>query len=287
MTSANSSVRALRWALVGIGLMLPVLSLVPLGSLWLWQNGYLIPWAIAACTSTVIAWATQRWLLGTVATGEASGVSGSATTTPGDTTWTPAETAAWAKVQEIAALVVPDTLGSQEALLELGQRTLETVARSLHPDHKDPLLKFTAPEALALIERVAGRLDTFVRESVPLGDRLTLAQLMTLYRWRGSIEIAEQAWGVWRALRVLNPASALANEVRERVSKELVTWGKTHIARKLATVYVEEVGRAAIDLYGGRLRFAPDRAGSRGHATGRPGCLRCRRARPRRGSAPA
>ena len=33
--------------LVAITLLLPMLSLVPLGSLWLWQNGYVIAWALS------------------------------------------------------------------------------------------------------------------------------------------------------------------------------------------------------------------------------------------------
>ena len=193
MRRDSPAVRALRWAMVGAGLALPLLSLVPLGSYWLWQNGYLIPWAIAACISTVAAWAAQRWLLAPIRGVPAAVATDPGAIMPGDTTWTPAEQAAWAKVQDIVKLTDPALLGSRETLLELGQRTVETVATSLHPERKDPLLQFTAPEALALVERVAGRLDTFVRESVPLGDRLTLAQLKALYEWRGAIEMAEQA----------------------------------------------------------------------------------------------
>jgi predicted GTPase len=253
------AVRTLRLVLVALGLALPVLSLVPLGSFWLWQNGYLIHWAIGACLSTLMAWMLQRWLLGERRDTSSSVSAAEAEVSAGDATWTPAENAAWSRVQEIARAIEPEALTSREALFAIGQQTVEGVAKTLHPERKDPLLQFTAPEALALVERVSGRLETFVRENVPLGDRLTLAQLAELYRWRGAIEMAEQAWSVWRVLRMMNPASALANEVRERVSKELMAWGKSHIARNLATFYVEEVGRAAIDLYGGRLRLAPER----------------------------
>jgi GTP-binding protein EngB required for normal cell division len=259
MSRDNSAVRTLRWVLVGLGLAFPALTLVPLGSVWLWQNGYLIHWAIAACISTVTAWAVQRWLLGPPRGPTSAPSRTEPEISTGGASWTPAENAAWTRVQEIARTLDPETLATREALLAIGQRTVETVATTLHPERKDPLLQFTAPEALALVERVSGRLETFVRDNVPLGDRLTLAQLAELYRWRGAIEMAEQAWSVWRVLRMMNPASALANEVRERVSKELVAWGKSHIARRLATFYVEEVGRAAIDLYGGRLRVVPER----------------------------
>ena len=33
----------------------------------------------------------------------------------------------------------------------------ETVAKVYHPDRKDPMLRFTVPEALTLIEQVSGR----------------------------------------------------------------------------------------------------------------------------------
>jgi predicted GTPase len=97
----------------------------------------------------------------------------------------------------------------------------------------------------------------FLDENVPLGDRLTVAQLLALYSWRGLIEVTEKAYDVWRAVRLLNPVTAATSELRERLSKKMLEWGRDHLARQLARTYVEEVGRAAIDLYGGRLKVRP------------------------------
>lgn len=264
MSRASAAVRTIRLSLVGLGLVLPVLSLIPLGSYWLWERGFLLYWALGACVTTLLAWALSRWLLRPDpdvlqrAAVEAGGTV--------DPAWTPAENAAWARVTALAQEIDPARLTTREEIVALGQRVIETVALSLHPDRKSPLLQFTAPEALSLMERVSGRMNQFVRENVPLGDRLTLAQLKALYEWKGAIDVYEQAWSVWRVIRMINPATALANEVRERLSKELMAWGKDHVARRLATVYVEEVGRAAIDLYGGRLRVS--RAVLEGHVSG-------------------
>ena len=255
-------VRGLRWALLGLGIFLPVVTLIPLGSLWLWQNGYLIPWGIGVTLTTLVAYAALRWLVGPTAApspAPSSGAGGAPVPTSADPGWTPAEQAAWARVQTIAADVDPDKLATREAALALGLQTIEAVALSLKPERRDPLLQFTAPEALALIERVAARMNGFVRDSVPLGEQLTVAQALALYRWRGAFDTAQQAYGVWRAIRVLNPATAIASEIRERLSKEIMSWGRDHIARRLAVAFVEEVGRAAIDLYGGRLRLDPAR----------------------------
>ena len=259
--AAKSAGTTLRWTLIGLGIFLPILTLIPLGSLWLWQSGWLIPWAIGATLTTTTIYLALRWLTAPTATrsqdtGETAGGHIPSAADPG---WTPAEQVAWHKVQAIAAGVSPETLHSREAALALGLQTIEAVALSLKPERRDPLLQFTAPEALALIERVSTRMNGFVRDNVPFSDKLTVAQVVALYRWRGAIETAEKAYGVWRAIRVLNPATAIASELRERLSKEIMSWGREHIARRLASAFVEEIGRAAIDLYGGRLRLDPVR----------------------------
>lgn len=248
--SPKTAVGRARLLIVAVGLMLPLLSLVPLGSLWLWQNGLLLWWGAAALTSTLVFYALARWLLPDTPPHAAPPRAETAAADPG---WTPLETKAWEQVQAIVRETLPETLDTREAVLALGRRTIEAVATTLHPDRKDPLWQFTAPEALALAERVSGRLRVLIGGSIPLGDRLTIAQLMQLYRWRGTIKAAETAWDVWRAMRVLNPASALASEVRERLSKAMMQWGKEHLTRRIVQIYIEEVGRGAIDLYAGRL----------------------------------
>jgi predicted GTPase len=82
--------------------------------------------------------------------------------------------------------------------------------------------------------------------------------MMAIYRWKGTIELAEKAYDLWRLARFINPLSAATHEVRERLSREMLQWGRDHIARRLAATYVKEIGRAAIDLYGGRLRVSEE-----------------------------
>jgi predicted GTPase len=57
---------------------------------------------------------------------------------------------------------------------------------------------------------------------------------------------------------MLNPATAVTQELRERLSNQMYRWGREELAKRVARAYVKEVGRAAIDLYGGRLRVAPE-----------------------------
>lgn len=251
MSTERRSKRYLRNIMLLVGLVLPTLTLVPLGGLWLWERGLSLYWAAGAALSVIGIWLWQRHLLrepiamAERAAGEA---------TPPDIVWTPAESKAWEQVQRIARELDPDTLTSRDEVLALGKRTVEAVARTLHPEEKDPLLRFTVPEALALVEQVSRELRPLIIENIPLGDRLTVGQVAALYDWRWLIGGYEKVYDVWRVIRMLNPAAAAAQEVREQVTKQMVKWGKDRIVRTLAERYVEEVGRAAIDLYGGRLK---------------------------------
>jgi hypothetical protein len=52
--------RRARGILILLGLLLPTLSLVPFGSIWLWQQGYLLYWAAEACLVIVATYLIQR-----------------------------------------------------------------------------------------------------------------------------------------------------------------------------------------------------------------------------------
>ncbi len=248
-----------------VSLLLPALSLMLVGSYYLWQSGYLLPWAIAAFIVAGLVYLWQLWLLrpatpehpsyaslkssadaakqGEVAEGE-SGI---------EPDWTPREIEAWKAVKAMAAQIDPQTLKSRQDIFQLGRRTVEIVARHLHPDEADPLLKFTLPEALTLIAQVAGRMRPAVETYLPLSDQITVGQMLKFYGWRSWANYAARLYDVWRILRMVNPAVAITHEMREQASKRLLKWGRDEVTRRLATLFVEEVGRAAIDLYGGRL----------------------------------
>ena len=51
----SDALTPLRLFFVFLGLLLPTLALIPLGSLWLWQHGYLIYWAAATLFCTIVA----------------------------------------------------------------------------------------------------------------------------------------------------------------------------------------------------------------------------------------
>ncbi len=252
MSNQSRANRLLTYWLVGIALVLPTASLIPLGTLWLLQSGWLLYWAIAAAALASLTYLIERHLLGpgiesARALGEPPGNDHSGML-PSQ------EAAAWRRVHAVSAALDPATLSSWNAVLDLGMNTVRAVAEAYHPKLDDPLLRFTMPEALLIIERASARLRYFIASSIPLGDQITVRRLAMIYRWRGAIEYVVRAYDIWRLVRFVNPVSAATQEARERLSGHLVRVGRDQLAKRLAAAYVEEVGRAAIDLYSGRSR---------------------------------
>lgn len=255
--------RSARIILIISALLLPTLSLVPLGGMYLWDKGWLLWWALGALVAVGIAVLMQRSLLS-----QATQVAEDVTAAPAGGTLeyrTRLETLAWSDVRSIATNVDIDKLDDADAIIALGQKTVDAVARRLHPEKPDAVWRFTLPQALAISERVSARLGKIVDTRIPFGDRLTVAQLLSVYGWRRYIGVAEQAYDIWRVIRMANPATAVTHEARERLSRALMNWGKEHVSRRIAEAFVEEVGRAAIDLYSGRL---PTGGGGSGEIAG-------------------
>lgn len=241
--------RKLRLVLSTTSLVLPALTLVPLGSLWLWEHGYLIHWAVVAFSLVMIIVGLQWWVLRR----SKSAVEDEILREHSQDAWNAREKSAWQAVEKFADNLTPDDVSSEGALRQLALRTIQLVASRMHPGDTDPLWNFTVPDALLMAERVARRLRPVVLDNIPLGDQLTVRQVMRLYQWRGAVDWAERAYDIWRIVRVLNPATAIANEARERITRKVYASLRDEFTVRLAQGYIREVARAAIDLYSGRL----------------------------------
>lgn len=253
MKQKHQAIFYFRVAMTMLALLLPLLSLVVLGSLWLWQQGLVLYWALAACSVTLISYAIERWLL-RVDLPETAALSGARLGEEPDPAWSMRETAAWTAIVDLSNQVKPLEIDSRDQIFDLGVRAIETVARSMHPGEEHALWKFTLPEAFALVERVSAQLSAFISDTIPLGDRMTVGQFLRLYRWRSVVGVAEQAYDLWRIVRLMNPAAAATQEVREQLTRRAYDWGREELAKRLVQAYVREVGKAAIDLYSGRMR---------------------------------
>lgn len=236
--------------------LLPLFLLLPLGALWLWQQGWLTAWLIVAAVLGVATYGLTWWL-GRVSETPDSHDSGPIAGPNPD--FSPLDLAAWQSVEVVAREADPTIVFDRQQLLETARVTIDAVARHYHPEARHPVWRFTLPELFLVTERVSGRLRRVLLAEVPgshlihVGDALRLWEFKPLLGRGASVVRGLNL--VWRVTRLVNPGSALLAEVREKLVGAALGDAGHWIQRRGARLWVEEVGRAAIELYSGRLEL--------------------------------
>ena len=109
MAAKGRAIVYLRSAMIFLALLLPMLSLLPLGWLWLWERGIALYWVIGAFAIGAIAYATQAITLRRTLRQTPVRADEIDKVAP-DPSWTAREQAAWTAVESIAADVQPSEL---------------------------------------------------------------------------------------------------------------------------------------------------------------------------------
>jgi len=174
--------------------------------------------------------------------------------------WPPNADVAWQQVESLAQACEPQDwpLDDEAWVFDLGQRTLESVARCYHPDVERPLLELTLPHTLLIIERASRDLRLDVAQNIPFSNRLTIGDFFRLQRWKDK---AEKVFNIYRAGRaIVNPVNALLGEAWRLFRERSVDQARTELHRWFLRAYVRKIGYYAIDLYSGRLPLQDDEA---------------------------
>ena len=238
-----------REATLALCLLGPIAALLGLGTLWLIEHHALLPWLGVAAAAALGAALLLRALRATAAVPKLPAPAP-------DPIWGPRERAAWdiiqARIARTPAFALDAPAEPQAALAAL----VEDVARYYGPDSVEPLARFTVPEALLLAERTSSRLRADLLAAVPFIHAVPLSTALWWYRRRNLLDLAVRANDIYRVFRpIVNPVSALLGEVRGRVMQDVTAFGADRLRHTLTRLLLEEVGRAAIDLYSGRLRI--------------------------------
>ncbi len=238
-----------------VTMLLPLLALVPLGGFYLWDRGWLLAWLIIAATLGASSYGIAAWLATRAERREA--VSGPVSGPNPD--FAPLDLRAWESVQKLAKEVDAGIVLDRDLLLDTARETIERVAAHYHPDARHPVWNFTLPEALLLTERVSVRLRRVLLQQVPGAHVIRAGQLMRLWEFKPLASHGARVFhGVqmaWRLIRLVNPANAILAEARERLFAAALGDAGSQLKQRGARIWVEEVGRAAIELYSGRLHL--------------------------------
>jgi len=247
--------------LLALVLVLPWLSLLAFGMVWLWQGGHVLVWASVTAVLgllTYLLWQIVRrrtkeevrLVLGEMAEPSRN--------------WSSTEQAAWAHVLAIADATVPLSFTEGERLVAIGRETVEAVARHFHPDVDEPWAQFKLPEALLLAERLCRDLRREALRHIPGVRAMRLGHLLWIHRQSERYgATAQTGWrvgyGLWRVARAaLNPVQAVVQEVKDLVMDETRGVLSYRLRAYATRLFVLEVGRAAIDLFSGRLSLSDE-----------------------------
>jgi len=233
--------------LVFILLMLPVLALLGFGMLWLWQSGNLQVWLIAMVVCGVLGHGLQQWLV------RRERKLLTDTVTEPNPDWPPSAEVVWQQVEALAETCNPEDWPLEDGtwVLELGRRTMETVAHCYHPDVEKPLLELTVPHTLFIIERASRDLRRDVAEKIPFSNRFTIGDFFRIQRWKSK---AEQMVNIYRTGSIIfNPVNALLGEAWRNLRERSIDQVRNELHSWFLRAYVCKVGYYAIDLYSGRL----------------------------------
>lgn len=238
--------------LVFILMLLPLLALLGFGFFWLWQSGNLQYWLIALVICGSLGYGLQYWLVR-----QQRQLLNAPVTAP-NPQWPPNADAVWQRVEALAETCNPQDWPLEEGtwILSLGQKTLETVAHSYHPDVEKPLLELTIPHTLLIIERASRDLRRDFAEKIPFSTRLTIGDFFRIQRWKAK---AERIVDIYRAGSILiNPLNALLGEAWRHLRERSFDQARDELHRWLLRAYVYKVGYYAIDLYSGRLTLTDE-----------------------------
>lgn len=238
-------------------LALPWFSLFGLGLLWLWQNGRVLEWALATAALGILG-VPLRILVRRRAERRIAAMR--ATDNIPEAGWNTEENEAWAKVQAFAQRTPPLDFDDRARVEALAWETVELVARHFHPEQPDPMARVTLPEALLLTEQVAGRLRRWVVQwpgatRIRISDALWAQRMVDRYG-AGARVVYNIGETIYRVGRMINPLQAAAQEAARYAAGTTGSFLSENMRRKATVEVIQETGRAAIDLYSGRLRLS-------------------------------
>ena len=230
--------------------VLPTVTLLPLGLVWLWQQGLILEWLLVLACLGVAAWLTLVGLnrKHTIALTDKPKVQP-------DSHWPDRSRAAWDKATAITEKLTLANypLDDPARLVELGRETITTVARHYHPESKNAPLEIAIPYLLMIIELVSKDLRTLL-DNIPFSHMLTIHDLMRGHSLAGASRASATTYTGWvpwpsipwgRCRRAPRPERAPGPGYP---ADEIKMW--------LLQSYVKQVAYYAIELYSGALTLS-------------------------------
>ena len=278
--------RAAVWYVVLV-IGVPLLTLVILGVVKLWQNQWLIPVSIVWLLTTLAGYLAYRYWPGKLhlpPSGKQDADAKDATVTPDQglleplpirleerADWTSMDQRVWTRcVQSVedALAETPDW----KAMPELCLAVLTRVSEFYNDEHTDAGSKrffshrksentysFTLPEVLLVLSVTSGRYRHLLLAHIPFADKIKVSALLSLHARQDQImRGAGWANNIRRTARLINPLAAVTAELRDQFTNRIFTNLSDKVQRDLKRLLLQEVVQVGMDLYSGRLKSSAE-----------------------------
>jgi uncharacterized protein len=243
-----------REALLVAVMALPWLALLPLGLLWLWTYNAALWWLLATAVLGIAAFGLRRAILrGSKPLREQAPPQGLAQ-----------DNAAWdlieAKVRDTAPFDFEDFNSASVTL----QNLVTDLAAHYKGASSDAAYDITLPELLLLAERSARSARAAAIANVPAVRALKFGQVLWAKRQIDKYgtalgEVFDRAEWAWRLFRLVkDPVSGAVGEIGRHLLSGSTSAVALRLRSTLTALLLRETGRAAIELYSGRLRLTAE-----------------------------
>lgn len=236
---------------------LPLVALCVLGFVWLAQQGlflHFLALSVALGGTLALVRHGTRW----VARRRTAGAPAEAKDVPEgvapDPEWNATEAAAFAAASDLIRARTRQPLPWPE----LQATALDVVTLVAERSGGKSHLSFTVPEALLLIEQVTARFRADLRAMVPLSDTISISTLHWMWQYRAAAsQIMSYGQFAWRVVRaVKNAPAAILQEIERATTSGHASLVTNEAMAIFQSILLEELAKAAVDLYSGRLRFS-------------------------------
>ncbi|MDO4575297.1 MAG: GTPase domain-containing protein [Planctomycetia bacterium] len=242
------SIGATLWYFSLLLLVIDLFLAAGCGVYWMYEQGWLV-WAMAVglgCTmfAYLFAWLWARKHL-VVPKLEVES----------EEYWSNCEKQAFEKVEQCVAAIPYEEGDSLNAnkYLEYVHTIAHEVASVYRPNREKPEYDVPLAHVMVIAERVVRDLRQKIAEEIPGTYLVTLNHLFYLQSWYGMYPKLYQAYRL--VAFPLNPVSGVMREARLRMGREIFNSYQHQLGEMLFRYSLNLVGRYAVELYSGRLRF--------------------------------
>ena len=234
--------------LLFVSLGLPVLVLAGVGVYFVFQQGYLLWFLVILATVTLITKVLLTWFGRQEVEISAPGES---IVEPSDD-WSEREQDIWSRGNQ----KIDECLSNDDEWSHLQTHALRIVQVAAD-EYGCTEWDFSVPASLRMFEEVSRRYRRTLQMHVPFVEAVKVSHVRYAIQNQENIgrvgKTYRVARNIWRGLRLLNPAAAVASEVRDYITGEIFSKVSVETQWQLKKAFLQEVLSVSMDLYSGRF----------------------------------